>query len=94
MLRAREATEQAVDEVGRVVESAGIDCGYSKQGSIIVATSEPQRERLGSYAGRSLIDADAAAEHINIPNVLAASYSPHGARVDPGPAGARTGRHL
>ena len=60
-----------------------IDCGYSKQGSIIVATSEPQRERLESYAGRSLIDADAAAEHINIPDVLAASYSPHGARVDP-----------
>ena len=83
MRRAREATEHAVDEVGRVVESAGIDCGYSKQGSIIVATSEPQRERLGSYAGRSLIDAEAAAEHINIPGVLAASYSPHGARVDP-----------
>ncbi len=83
MLRAREATEQAVDEVGRVVESAGIDCGYSKQGSIIVATSEPQRERLGDYAGRALIDAGAAAEHVNIPNVLAASYSPHGARVDP-----------
>lgn len=83
MVRAHEATEQAVAEIGAVVAAEEIDCGFSQQGSIMVATSEPQRQRLAQYAGRTLLDADAAAEHVNIPGVLAASYSPHGARVDP-----------
>ena len=40
--RARE-TQTAVDEVGRVVEAEGIDCGYRKAGGVTVATTEPQR---------------------------------------------------
>jgi glycine/D-amino acid oxidase-like deaminating enzyme len=83
MTRAHEATELAVDEVGRVVVLESIDCGYAKEGSIIVATSEPQRDRLGNYAGREVIDAVAAERHVRIPGVLAASYSEHAARVNP-----------
>ena len=83
MTRARKETERAVDEIGLVVSLESIDCGYSKQGSIIVATSEPQRERLGTYAGRAVLEPAAAREYVHIPDVLAASYSPHGARVNP-----------
>ena len=83
MARAHAATEQAVAEIGAVVAAEEIDCGFSRQGNIMVATSEPQRARLASYAGRSLLDADAAREYVKIPGVLAASFSPHGARVDP-----------
>ncbi len=83
MLRANAVTEEAVDEIGRVVDAENIECGFSKQGSIMVATSEPQRARLAEFGERHVIDAAEAARHINIPGTLGASYSPAGARIDP-----------
>ena len=44
--RATRATNDAVDQIGRVVAAEGIDCAFSKQGTLTVATSEPQRTRL------------------------------------------------
>ena len=45
-LRLQRALFDAVDEVGRVCESARIDCHYAKGGSISFATVEAQRLRL------------------------------------------------
>ena len=82
-VRGREATEQAVDEIGRVIEAEGIDCGYNKQGCVMVATTPPQRDRLSDHSVGDLLDPAAAAKHVHIPGVLAAMYSPHAARIDP-----------
>ncbi len=35
-----------------LLAAEGIDCGLLKGGSVMVATSEPQRERLSGYSGR------------------------------------------
>jgi glycine/D-amino acid oxidase-like deaminating enzyme len=91
MVRAARETQTAVDEVGRVIESEGIDCGYRKAGAVTVATSEPQRARLLAYASehhdpdsRDLIQRPGELEqYVRIPGVLASSYNPHAARVNP-----------
>jgi glycine/D-amino acid oxidase-like deaminating enzyme len=91
MVRAARETQAAVDEVGRVVQAEGIDCGYLKSGGVTIATTEPQRSRLHAYASEhqdpdsdDLIQGPGELEHIvRIPGVLASSYNPHAARVNP-----------
>ena len=39
-------TYSTVDEIGEVIRREGIECGFLKAGALIVATSEPQRQRL------------------------------------------------
>ncbi len=84
----------AVDEIGAVAGREEIDCGYEKAGLVSVATSVPQRQRLEAmvsaarHAGvpeddlRLLGDAEAD-KLVRVTGRLAASYSPHAARVDP-----------
>ena len=52
VLRAERETQRGVDEIGRVVSSEAIDCGYRKGGAMRVATIPPQVERL-----RTLVEA-------------------------------------
>ena len=90
--RALRATYDAVDEVGRVAGQESIECGYLKAGYVMLATSEPQRRRLEAsvregeeLGGESrLLDADEMAQLVPVKRALAASFSPHGARIDPG----------
>jgi glycine/D-amino acid oxidase-like deaminating enzyme len=92
VLRALRETYATVDEVGRVVAQERIDCGYLKAGALTVAMTEPQRARLISNAARTYergdIDRELSPaevdEFVRVPGVLAASHSPHGARVNPG----------
>jgi glycine/D-amino acid oxidase-like deaminating enzyme len=93
--RAERETFHAVDEIGSVVEREGIDCGFSKQGALMVATTLPQRDRLlADRAARigaglateedvQLLSAAEAARHARVGGCLAATFTPHGARVDP-----------
>ncbi len=91
MLRASRETQAAVDEVGRVVAEEEIACGYRKAGAVTVATSEPQRDRLLRYAREHndpeatqlTLDPGELEQFVRIPGVLASSFSPHAARVDP-----------
>ncbi len=95
VLRAERETHQAVDEIGRVVQEEQIDCGYLKAGALTLATSEPQRARLVSRVAAqhqlglseedvTLLSAAEALERIRgASGVLAGSFSPHCARVDP-----------
>jgi glycine/D-amino acid oxidase-like deaminating enzyme len=88
-------TYATVDEIGDVVRRENIGCGYLKAGMLTAATSEPQRQRMlesersaeklgaGEQDVRLLTPAQAA-EYARVADCLAAIYSPHAARVDPG----------
>lgn len=90
--RANRETHAAVDEIGRVAAREGIECAYRKEGSITIATSEPQRARLAQLLKRSnrsggglrALVPEELATFISLPGALAAAHSPHAARIDPG----------
>ncbi|MGN6377927.1 MAG: NAD(P)/FAD-dependent oxidoreductase [Gaiellales bacterium] len=89
--RAIRETQNAVEEIGRVVAAESIDCGYLKAGMLMVATSEPQRRRLEasvaeetSFGGDSrMLEPAELAAMSPVKRALAAEFSPHCARVDP-----------
>ncbi len=89
--RAVRETQAAVDEIGRVVSREGIECGYLKAGSLTVATTEPQRARLLGSSARTYESGDLAREVggadlaalVRVPGVMAATFGPDAARIDP-----------
>ncbi|MFC7594140.1 NAD(P)/FAD-dependent oxidoreductase [Terrabacter sp. GCM10028922] len=95
VLRAEREVQRGVDEIGRVVSSEGIDCGYKKSGALTVATTEPQVQRLNARVEAKhrfglgsedirLLNADECAELVRgAEGVLAGTFTPHCARVDP-----------
>ena len=80
-----------VDEVGRATESAGIDCGFRKGGTLGLARSQAQATRAHAEVahaqewgiGTSWLDAGEATERLAADGVLGATYNPHCARVHP-----------
>lgn len=87
-------TFTTVDEIGHVIRQEGIDCGYSKDGMLTVASTEPQRRRLEGTIARTrrmglgvednkLLTASEVSNFVNIPGVIAGAWTPHGARIDP-----------
>ena len=94
VVRAIHETHAAVDHVAEVIEREGIDCGFLKRGSLYTATSEPQRERLlAGYrelrelgfgdADVRLLDAGESDAIAHVEGCVAATFTPHAARVDP-----------
>ena len=94
VVRAQRETESTVDEIGRVAEQEGIDCGYLKAGWLMVATSRPQDQRLADSerSARALgateqdwqtLTPQQADGYARVDGRIAATYSPHGARIDP-----------
>jgi glycine/D-amino acid oxidase-like deaminating enzyme len=89
--RALRETQSTVDEIGRVVQREGIDCGYLKAGALTVATTKPQQARLESNSARTYERGDIARtldlgeleQLVRIPGVLAASFTPDAARIHP-----------
>jgi len=83
-----------VDEVGRVAGREGVDCHYLKGGALQVAASPVQLARLEAglrHARRwgmgeedqRLLDRDEAERRVRVAGLLAASYTPHCAALDP-----------
>lgn len=80
-----------VDEVGRATESAGIDCGFRKGGTIGLARSSAQVTRAHaevSHAhewgiGTRWLGPEEATGRLAADGVLGATYNPHCARVHP-----------
>jgi glycine/D-amino acid oxidase-like deaminating enzyme len=83
-----------VDEVGRVAAREGIDCHWVKGGALQVATSPVQLARLeaGLRHARAwgmgeedqrLLERAEAERRVRVAGLLAASYTPHCATVDP-----------
>jgi glycine/D-amino acid oxidase-like deaminating enzyme len=92
--RMAQAIQDAVDEIGRVVAVESIDCGFRKGGSLKVAQTELEVRRLRAELEEdrvwglgpddvALLDRDGAASRIAVDGVLAATYTPHCARVQP-----------
>jgi glycine/D-amino acid oxidase-like deaminating enzyme len=93
--RAIRETFHTVDEIGNAAEREGIDCGYLKAGMLMAATSEPQRRRLAARVESQrrdgireddlrLISPEEAGSLARVEGCRAASFTPHGARIDPG----------
>ena len=93
--RAERAMIDGIDFIGEVVAREGIDCGWYKGGSLRIATSAAQLERiragLDGRRSRGLTDADVqlldpgeVAARVRIPGVIGGTYTPHCARVHPG----------
>ena len=94
LLKAVRATHAAVDAVGEVVAREGIECGFLKRGALFVATSPPQLVRLEARyrelrelgltdADVRLLDRAETGAIVDVDGCLAATFSPHCARVDP-----------
>jgi glycine/D-amino acid oxidase-like deaminating enzyme len=86
--RAARETRDAVDEIGRVAQAEGIECGYRKAGTLMVASSEPQRARLPARSddpddGERLLAPAEVEEFVRMQGVIGARFTPHAARVDP-----------
>jgi glycine/D-amino acid oxidase-like deaminating enzyme len=88
------AIQQTVEEIGAVVAVENIECDWTHGGSVTVAQSDTQLERLrqaaenerrelGEDLASQLLDADAIAARINVDGARGALYTPHCARVQP-----------
>lgn len=94
-LRQARAVFGSVDEIGRVVQTEDIDCGYAKGGWIRLARTGPQatRQRDEIAHDRSLgfteddvrlLEPDEARGYLNGTNVSSGIFFRHCASVDPG----------
>ncbi len=88
------AVRETVAYVGQVIEHEHIDCDFVHGGTLRVAETALERKRLqdGLAFARSwgagpqdgeLLEADALRERVRIPSAIAATFSPHCARVQP-----------
>jgi len=88
------ALNETVDEVGRVVAHEGIDCEYTKSGTLILARTPVQLERAREEVAEfrkfgfddedlRLLTADEARAELAATDVLGATYSPHCAAIQP-----------
>jgi glycine/D-amino acid oxidase-like deaminating enzyme len=77
------AAREAVDEVGAACAREGIDCDFVKGGSLTVAQTAPQLERLRAAGRGELLDAAQAAARVNVAGLLGARFTPDCARVQP-----------
>jgi glycine/D-amino acid oxidase-like deaminating enzyme len=90
----RSAMEKTVEEVGRVVESEPIECGFAKGGTVALARTGVQlqraRDQVAAARARGIDEEDlrflSAAEAstmVAATDVLGGTYTPHCAAVDP-----------
>lgn len=92
--RAERAMIDGIDYIGEVVAREEIECGWTKGGSLRIATSAAQLERV--HAGvenqrrrgldkseGQLLSAEEIRSRLRIPGILGGAYTPHCARVHP-----------
>jgi glycine/D-amino acid oxidase-like deaminating enzyme len=88
------AMQAAVDEVGRVVATEGIDCSWHKGGTVSLARTPVQMQRARDEVAEArdwgfgaddlrLLDAHEARERLAATSVLGATFTPHCAAVHP-----------
>ncbi len=93
-IRLTRAVMDTVDEVGRVVADAGIDCGFVRGGVIRLARTRPQLDRqrveVGDHLAAGfdagdlrLLEADEARSMLAATEVLGGLFLAAGARVQP-----------
>jgi glycine/D-amino acid oxidase-like deaminating enzyme len=85
------ALRESVDEVGGVAAAEGIDCGFHKGGTLVVATNRAQATRAQAEAqdsdywcnGTRWLEAAAASDRFAVKGLLGATFNPNCARVHP-----------
>ncbi len=88
------AIQQTVEEVGAVVAVENIECDWKHGGTLTVAQSDTQlnrlrdvveaeRRELGEDLAWELLDAGAMAERVKVEGLRGGLYTPHCARVQP-----------
>jgi glycine/D-amino acid oxidase-like deaminating enzyme len=77
------AAQETVDEVGAACAREGIECDFVKGGSLTVAQTAPQLERLRVAQRGEWLDADDAAARVRVAGLRGARFAPHCARVQP-----------
>ncbi|MDI2127508.1 NAD(P)/FAD-dependent oxidoreductase [Yinghuangia seranimata] len=88
------AMNATVDEVGRVVAAEGIDCGFTKGGTVMLARTHVQTRRAWAMVederswgfGKEdvrYLDADEARARVGATDVLGGVYTPHCAAIQP-----------
>ena len=85
------ALRESVDEVGRVAQAEGIECGFHKGGTLVVATSRAQATRGRALAqasehwgtGTTWLTASAAADRLAVEGLCGATFNPNCARIHP-----------
>ena len=93
-LRLARAVFDSVDEIGRVTDAEGIDCGYHKGGVVRFARNGPQAERQAAEVAHHhelglnedevrLLTADEARSHARATGVLGGIFYAPCAAVDP-----------
>lgn len=83
----------SIDEIERAITELGIDCDFLRGGTLMVARSVPQLERLRAYhteemaAGNgdrvALLDAEQARSRINATGILGGIHTADCARIQP-----------
>jgi glycine/D-amino acid oxidase-like deaminating enzyme len=90
----RQAMEATVSEVGRVVSTTPIECGFARGGTVVLARNHAQLERARrevaaaresgvGEADLRLLSAAEASDLVGATEVLGGTYTPHCASVDP-----------
>ena len=85
------ALRDTVDEVGRVAQVEGIECGFHKGGTLVVARNRAQATRGRAEAqssdywgtGTTWLEVSAAADHLAVQGLSGATFNPHCARIHP-----------
>jgi glycine/D-amino acid oxidase-like deaminating enzyme len=88
------AIHATVDEVGGVVEAEGIDCDFVKGGTLVVAQSDLELDRLRAQHAEDrefglgeedslLLDAAGLATRVRVQGGVGGLFSPHCGRVQP-----------
>jgi glycine/D-amino acid oxidase-like deaminating enzyme len=77
------AAQETVDEVGAACAREGIECDFVKGGSLTVAQTAPQLERLRVAPRGEWLDVDEAAARVRVAGLRGARFTPQCARVQP-----------
>ncbi len=85
------ALRDSVDEVGRVAQLEGIECGFHKGGTLVVARNSAQSTRGRAEAqdsdywgtGTTWLEASAAADRLAVQGLSGATFNPNCARIHP-----------
>ena len=85
------ALRDSVDEVGRAARAEGVDCGFHKGGTLVVARNRAQAARGRAEAedsdywgtGTTWLEAEAATDRLAVQGLSGATFNPNCARIDP-----------
>lgn len=77
------AARATVDEVGAACAREEIDCDFVKGGTLTVAQTAPQLDRLRAGGRGEFLDAAQTAERVRVDNALGSRFMPECARVHP-----------